>query len=103
MLMLFPILCIYISLSKEALFLKSSKQLYENNKKTVNEIWSFTPTTTMANEDPVVCTSINLFNLRVEKYQTLSFFIFDTLPAHPTGFLIYHSSPFQFNPNSENR
>ena len=93
----------FFSLYNEALILKNPKQLYENNNKTIDEIWSLTAIPTMINDDPVVCASINLFNLKVEKYQSFSLFINDTaLPAPPTGFLVYASSPFQFNPSNEN-
>ena len=93
----------FFSLYNEALILKNPKQLYENNNKTIDEIWSLTATSTIINDDPVVCVSINLFNLKVEKYPSFSLFINDTaLPAPPTGFLVYASSPFQFNPSNEN-
>ena len=69
---------------------------------TLNEVWSFTVTATEANDEPVVCASINLFKLTVDNYQTFNILINDTLPL-PSGFVIYASSPYQFNPNNGNR
>ena len=66
---------------------------------TFKEVWSFTVTATEVNDKPVVCVSINLFKLKVDKYQSLNILIEDTLPV-PSGFVIYNSSPFQFNPNN---
>ena len=89
------------TIKKSALKVKNSTELYKNSNKTFDDVWSFTASATDSNEEPVVCTSINLFNLKLEEYQTFSFIINDTLPK-PTGFLIYASSPFQFNPNKDN-
>ena len=91
----------YERLWKLALDLKNATLLYKNNKKTFNEVWSFTVTTTESNDEPVVCTSINLFALKLEDYHNLAIAINDTLPR-PTGFIIYASSPSQFNPNNDN-
>ena len=91
-----------MSFDKLTLDLKNASQLDDLYNKTFNEVWSFTATTTETNDNPVVCASINLFKLKVEVYQSLTIVINDTLPA-PSGFVIYASSPYQFNPNNGNR
>ena len=91
-----------MSFEKFTLDLKNTSQLHDLNNKTFNEVWSFTATTTESNDDPVVCTSINLSDLKVKEYKTLVIGINDTSPT-PTGFLVYTSSPLQFNPNNGNR
>jgi len=91
-----------MSFDKFTLDLKNASQLDDLYNKTFNEVWSFTATTTESNDDPVVCTSINFSDLKVELYKTLKIGISDTSPT-PTGFLVYASSPLQFNPNNGNR
>ena len=66
---------------------------------TVSEIWSFTVTTTPANDIPIVCVSIQLHKLDLKGYSMLTIAINDMAPI---GFFVQTSNPYDFDPNRDN-
>ena len=77
------------------LYLNSAEQLRKNNNATVNDVWSFSYTTTLQNDQPLVCVSFNLALLNLTEYQHFYLLLSDPLP---TGYVAAISEQKQFKP-----